>query len=252
MEDKLLVANKDVSYYKGTTAISVQSLENCIDHDLHVTKKISKIIVPNNIFRNTSCDKSNTEVAYPIKPFTSVQIRVYKKNKKNDIVLEDSITKVPMVVCRMMYNGLRPWKIYTTSPNYERQKPSKQPFSCTQSNGVVKVALYTYAEIKAPNSNRTNPCLKLVVKGGGTGILTDTAGFKNNRTEDCIYTITSAGAWNRIVTMNGSQVASMETKSKEKKNVTFTYLTVSPNIDQCLMVCLSAICTYFDENTVCE
>jgi hypothetical protein len=237
----------------------VQTLVNSDDHEAGSSSRPSHIVVPDHLFKKNVkySSKTNDEdaIIFPIKPFHNLQIRA-NKNKRNDIVLEDTLTNDAIAVCRIMCNGWKPYKIYTTRPNYQGQKPSKQTYTTGQ-GGNGTIALYTYGDITVSNSNRDKPELKLILKGN-CSLIGETGECVIDKKEDRIYTIKSAGVWKRVVMINGAKVASMLSKSVtetccgKKHNSSSTYITLSPETDPCLMVCLSAICSYIDDNTVHE
>jgi hypothetical protein len=231
---------------------TAQSLVTVDDHEASVSTKTRHVVIPNHLF-----DKSSRTDPYPIEPFRNLQIRANNKSSsiihKNEIVIEDAMSKEPIAVCRMMFSGQKPCKIYTATQNYDGQKASKQKY-CTN-NGKM-IALYTYAEIINSNNNRCNSTINLVLKSGCS------KGSSKDGKDDSTYTVSSIRSWSRVVMLNGLQVSMMETmqtaaakddynKSRSRDSIC-THLTISPGIDPCLMICLSAICSYFDEITVRE
>jgi hypothetical protein len=240
---------------------NAQSLVPFEAHEACVSNQIHHIVVPNNLLNKHIHSATGADIVsvFPINPFQHVQIRA-KRSKKKDIVLEDTVTNEPIAVCRMMFNGLKPCKIYTTTPNYAGQKASKQKYSRNSQDGGSAVELYTFAEIMISNNNRSNRIVKLILTRPMIDRIDDLS-RKDRRT----YIVSSLGNWSRVVIVNGKQVALMETKgtsvveddttagkSSSDRYSSCTHLTVSPGIDPCLMICLSAICSHFDEISIRE
>ena len=195
------------------------------EHEAGIANVLLQMIIPRDIFTSTA---ENFQIA----PFQNLCIRGDQSSIRHEIVLEDSLKKVPIAVCKLMFTGLTPFKIYTTKPNFPGQKKSARTYN-------NNTALYTYAEIRVLlQINQIHLTLKLSDSNKMT--------LDDNR-----YIVESMSPVCRVVTRAGKPVALMQTGTW-KKSANSVLLTVCSGIDPCLMVCLASICGHLDDIEVRE
>jgi hypothetical protein len=190
------------------------------EHEAGVANVLLQIEIPQQIFTKTS-------EKFHITPYKNLCIRGDKASIRHDIVLEDSQSNIPIAVCKLMFTGLVPYKIYTTKPNFPGQKKSARKYS-------NKTALYTYAEVRLLQE-RKQMQLKLTTPDSDTNY-------------DNSYTVETTGPMCRVVMKAGIPVALMQ----GDKSPNSVRLTVSQGIDPCLMICLTSICGHLDDIKVHE
>ena len=195
------------------------------DHEGGVADTLLHIEIPQHIFTTDS-------ERFPVSPFHNICIQGNKSSVRHQIVLEDTITNAPIAVCKLMFTGLVPYKIYTTKPNYPGQKKSSRKYN-------ESIPLFTYAEVRVGHHTKE---IVLILK---------TSNSNEHSSDDDRYIVETVGPFCHVVMRSGQTVALMQLRSwNETANTVL--LTVSPGIDPCLMICLASICDHLEEIEVRE
>lgn len=147
---------------------------------------------------------------------------------RDELILRDARQR-PVLVCRRAFNLKKQrFTIFTTSPNYPGQGPSKQ-------QQVGHESFYKYAIVERSSSKSQTVWIETA---GGCQVL---------------YTIHKRVAWclpngkKRVIQRFGQDVAFMEQAATNPKWNSSYILSVAPGVDVCLMICLCSICDDMDK-----